>query len=237
MIVEWIPQSQYAYDCIPPPKPAKIYMPDWYKNMPPFQGGHTPNITDKKADTTEKQCMPLFDTFTTGYIQESWCDISLRIDDNNNIKINHASPEENIIVMRGGQNKIVPKDKNYSFSYENNLNWFTHWEPRTPPGWSTYYSHPFNQYDMPFRTIDGIIDTDKWWVGGSLPFLLKTGFEGIIPKGTPLYQMLFFKRENWKSKVLEFKDIEKERLKLYTNVFTHFHGGYKKHIWSKKNYE
>jgi hypothetical protein len=237
MIVEWVPQSQYACDYIKPPQPAKNYIPDWYKNLPPFSTGHTPTINGHRADSTEKQCMPLFDTFTTGYIQEAWCDINIRVDSQGKISINSADPIESIVMSREGPNKIIPKDKNYQFSYTDHLNWFSHWEPRTPKGWSTYYSHPLNQYDLPFRTIDGIIDTDRWWIGGSVPFLLKTGFEGIIPKGTPLYQMFFFKRENWKSKILKYKDIEKERLQLHRKVFNHFYGGYKKYMWAKKNYE
>jgi hypothetical protein len=237
MIVEWIPQSQYASDYIDPPKPAKNYIPEWYKNLPPFAGGHTPTISCERADSTEKNCMPLLDTFTTGYIQEAWCDISVRLDTNGKISINASSQVENIILSRGGPNRIIPKDKNYYYNPDDHLNWYTHWEPRTPRGWSTYYTHPLNQYDLPFRTIDGIIDTDRWWIGGSVPFLLKNGFEGIIPKGTPLYQMFFFKRENWKSEIRKYEDIEKERMKIHKRVFDHFYGGYRKHMWVKKNYE
>lgn len=237
VIVEWVPQSKYASDFIEPPRPAKNYIPDWFKNLPPFAGGHTPTITGNRADSTEKQCVPLLDTFSAGYIQEAWCDISIRVGNDGKISITSANMVENIVMTRGGPNRIIPKDKNYYSSYDDHLNWYSHWEPKTPPGWSTYYSHPFNQYDVPFRTIDGIIDTDKWWIGGSVPFLLKTGFEGIIPQGTPLYQMIFFKREDWKSKILKYEEIEKQRLKLHSKVFNHFYGGYKKYMWAKKTYE
>jgi hypothetical protein len=237
MIVEWVPQSQYASDYITPPKPAKNYIPDWYKTLPPFHQGHTPTIESNRADSTEKQCMPLLDTFSFGYIQEAWCDISIRIDGQGKVVINSANMSETIVQVRPGRNRINPRDKNYYHSYEDHLNWMTHWEPKTPKGWSTYYSHPLNNYELPFRTIDGIIDTDRWWIGGSIPFLLKTGFEGVIPQGTPLYQMMFFKREDWKSNILKYEDIEKERLRLHSRVFNHFYGGYKKHMWVKKTYE
>jgi hypothetical protein len=237
MIVEWIPQSKYASDYIDPPKPAKNYIPDWYKNLPPFHGGHTANIIGGRSDSTEKQCIPLLDTFSAGYIQEAWCDISFKSDDDGKIVVSAANGEEPIIMSRQGPNRIIPKDKNYYSKKEDHLNWFTHWEPRTPKGWSTYYSHPFNHYDLPFRTVDGIIDTDRWWIGGSVPFLLKTGFEGTIKKGTPLYQMIFFKRENWKSRVRSYEEIEKDRNRLHNKVFNEFHGGYKKYMWSKKTYE
>lgn len=235
MIVEWIPQNEYASEFIPPPKPAKNYIPEWYKNMPPFAGGQTPTIKDHcRADATEKLCMPLMDTFTVGYIQESWCDVHIRIDDDGNRKVIQANTSEQLITDRIERNYIIPDNSN---NEDLHINWVTQWEPKTPKGWSTYYSHPFNQYDVPFRTIDGIIDTDRWWIGGSIPFVLKKGFEGVIPKGTPIYQMIFFKRENWKSKILKYNDIKNDRQKLYDKVFNHFHSGYRKNIWIKKSYE
>ena len=243
MIVDWVPMNDYAAKYIVPPKPAKNYMPEWYKDLPPFQHGQTPKVNSGseidscvysgRGDATEKLCMPMFDTFTSGYIQESWCDINIRIDDDGNqlvVQADRVGPQ--IINFRSGKNKVVPKNSIWS---DTHINWFTQWEPKTPKGWSTYYSHPFNQYDMPFRTIDGIIDTDMWWIGGSVPFLFKKGFEGTIPQGTPIYQMLFFKREKWQSRYKEFN--ETEHTTLYNKVFTSFHSGYKKFTWEKKSYD
>jgi hypothetical protein len=232
MIVEWIPQNEYAEKYITPPKPAKNYMPDWYKEMTPFAGGHHPTISGRRADATEKLCMPLFDTFTTGYIQEAWCDLHVDISDNGKVIVQQANMYEELTKIREGDNHIIPKDRGY---VDGHLNWQTLWEPRTPKGWSTYYTHPLNQYDVPFRTIDGIIDTDRWWIGGSVPFLLQKGFQGVIPQGTPLYQMFFIKRESWKSEVKKYN--EKEWHSLYNKVFNTFYGGYRKKMWVKKSYD
>jgi len=232
MIVEWIPQSEYAYDHIPPPKPAKNYIPTWYKDLTPFYGGQHPTICSSRADVTEKLCMPLFDTFTTGYIQESWCDVYVNIESDGRVSMIQADQSVDMIHPRVDKNKIIPKNKGY---VDFHINWKTSWEPKTPKGWSTYYTHPLNQYDMPFRTIDGIIDTDRWWIGGDIPFLLQNQFQGIIPAGTPLYQMFFIKRENWRSKINKYD--QKEQRNLYNKVFNSFYGGYRKFMWEKKNYD
>lgn len=232
MIVEWIPQTEYASNHVPPPKPAKNYIPEWYKNLTPFSGGQHPQICGRRADVTEKLCMPLFDTFTTGYIQESWCDIYINIEEDGRISVQQADESIEMIVFRDNKNEIIPKNRGY---VDCHLNWLTSWEPKTPKGWSTYYTHPLNQYDMPFRTIDGVIDTDNWWIGGNIPFLLQNNYQGIIPAGTPLYQMFFIKRENWKSEIKEYND--KEWKTLYNKVFNNFYGGYRKKMWIKKNYE
>ena len=79
MIIEFNPVSKLAELTVPPPKPAKEYLPDWYKNIKPF---HTnpPEFNDLgRANRTVKMCMPFADSMTSGYIQESWQDINIEV--------------------------------------------------------------------------------------------------------------------------------------------------------------
>jgi hypothetical protein len=63
---------------------------------------------------------------------------------------------------------------------------------------------------------------------------LKSGFEGMIPKGTPIIQILPFKTENWQAK--ENKNIE-EKLKKHDIVRNRtMLDWYKKSHWVKKEY-
>jgi hypothetical protein len=39
-------------------------------------------------------------------------------------------------------------------------------------------------------------------MSGNIPFFIKEGFSGVIPKGTPIAQVIPFKRESWTSKCL-----------------------------------
>lgn len=229
--VEWKPQNSYAEKHIPRPKPAKTFMPEWYKLRPPFQTGHHPQIINTKANSTEKMCMPLMDSFSLGYIQEAWCDIFVQ-NTNDGIEMYQANDAQSIFKIGEksyAEGKICP-----SGYIDISASWWTQWEPKTPNGWSTLYTHPLNQ-NLPFYTMSGVIDTDQWWHGGSVPFFLREGFEGVIPSGTPLYQIIFIKRENWKSTESEYK--EDEMRSLYDSVFNKFYGGYKKLKWAKKNYE
>ena len=64
---------------------------------------------------------------------------------------------------------------------------------------------------------------------------LKTGFSGIIERGTPMLQIIPFKRESWKS--VEDESILKQgRIanNLAINTIQHW---YKKNAWFKKTYE
>jgi hypothetical protein len=69
-----------------------------------------------------------------------------------------------------------------------------------------------------------------------LPFYIKEDFTGVIPKGTPIAQIIPFKRELWK--LQEDSAIEQEGT-LYnkkSNAST-FTGWYKTEIWKKKTFE
>lgn len=233
MKVEWVPMNDQARKEITPPKPAKNYMPEWYRKLPPFKTGNKPRWMPETmaANSTAKLCMPFFDTFVTGYIQETWVDLIVEAN-GGDISIYQAKPELPIFRMRDHEKMYSGPQGYYSNS---NYVWNTQWEPKTPKGWSTLYMHPMNHFDLPFLTINGVMDTDRWWQGGGLPFFIKDGFSGIIPKGTPMYQMVFFKRENWKS---EYADYDPERQTQLDNIVrTRLHSAYKNFIWVKKKYE
>jgi hypothetical protein len=96
--------------------------------------------------------------------------------------------------------------------------------------------HPLNRVDLPFITISGIIDFDKSIHApiGNIPFFIKKGFTGTIPAGTPMFQMIPFKREDWKSENQTYSDIFWQK-KL--NERKGIADIYKKKVWQKKSYE
>ncbi len=118
--------------------------------------------------------------------------------------------------------------------------WKIHWMPKLPKGWSALMTSPSNRLDLPFRAFTGIVDSDLFYgmgfnEGGNFPFYINKDFEGIIPIGTPMYQIIPFKRENWKSTVLKYN--QEDSLKKYRNVRRHFANGYRKEHWQKKMFE
>ena len=79
------------------------------------------------------------------------------------------------------------------------------------------------------------MDTDRWGDAGNHPFLIKEGWEGIIEKGTPIIQIIPFKRENWQSqedyRVFQIGEANatQSKSKLY--------GWYKQNSWNKKTFD
>ena len=116
-----------------------------------------------------------------------------------------------------------------------NFVWSTETVIKTPKGYSCLYTHPLNRHDLPFTTLSGIIDTDSVIHEGHIPFFIKKDFEGVIKSGTPIIQVIPFKRENWQS--LKNKDLipiaEKQAMLSLLNT----HSWYKKNIWKTKKYD
>jgi hypothetical protein len=236
MIIKFNPVSKLAELTVPPPKPAKNYLPEWYKNIKPF---HTnpPEFNDLgRPNRTIKMCMPFADSMTSGYIQESWQDINIevKISKDGKTEFSYHYPTDPPIMSLRGSNSIISMDNSYQHL---DLVWHPQWTPRLPKGYSALYITPLNRHDLPFYTLSGIVDSDSHIQSekdSNLPFLLKSGFKGVIKKGTPLYQIIPIKRDTWDSKFNEFN--EEENIKEVQRLRQYFWGAYKKIHWTKKEY-
>jgi hypothetical protein len=74
------------------------------------------------------------------------------------------------------------------------------WNVKTPPGYSCFYLDPFLFQNEYFATWQGIIDTDTFNVGmdnAQIIFYPKVDHSFVIKSGTPLVQIIPFKRETW----------------------------------------
>ena len=93
--------------------------------------------------------------------------------------------------------------------------------------------HNHNQY---FEILEGIVDTDCYYARINLPFVLKNkskdGF--IIPAGTPIAQVIPFKRDAWKSQLSNDKQAPGE---IGVYLQSHFFDRYKRLFWNRKSYE
>ena len=215
---------------MPDIKPAKNFIPDWYKEI---KGYNKNNLNIEKNSNVVKlnlkSCMPFFDSFTTGYIAELTQDVYIEII-NNQPKISWQAQPAPIGIREIGEN-IIPTPHGY---LDNHFVWQYPHILNAKKGYSAIVTHPLNRHDLPFITLSGIIDLDVLIGEGNIPFFIKDGFEGLIPRGTPMLQIIPFKRESWKIKkddsLIEKnnkENIDKERSMI---------GWYKLNRWQKKEF-
>jgi hypothetical protein len=224
---------QNANGVLEKPKPAKDYIPEWYKKSKSYNNEDNkkmPSLEGIPASTV-KRCMPVFDMMTAGYIMETPYDIYVH-------KIGTEpyfqwGANDALVFQEMGQFQKHPyaKDINYAVRI------LIPWSIKTPKGWSIMVIEPQHHEPSPIEVVSGIIDTDDY----SIPFnmflkLRDPNFEGMIPAGTPFLQIIPFKREKWTSKL----GGEKERNKYASDLqkFTRvFFDRYKKFWWVRKEYE
>lgn len=235
--IEFIAENEYIAELVPAPTPAIKNIPDWYEKTKyymfesdcPIAPENIVNMPDQ-SNLTMKACMPFFDAMTSGYIYKLPCDIFfVDPEEYNGKRVVWTSAFSAVAahgVMQVGKMPILE-------NYDNVLKWIFPYNIRTPRGYSCMFSHPKYNIDLPFLTLDGVVDTDTHPVPINFPFLLKKGFVGKVSAGTPVCQIVPFKRENWTHKVIKNKNLQIEKDKFSMII----EKGYKKKSWKRKEYK
>jgi hypothetical protein len=216
---------------------SKLYIPEWYKKSPlKIKGLEKTTLIPTSTNTTTstyKKCSPFLDALTNGYMFSLNQDIEVTIgDDGGPFIMWRTNMIEPISIHDNAQWDGLKYPENcHNFVYK----WENHFNIKTPKGYSTLFTHPHNRYDLPFYTMSGIVETDKYEGPVHFPFFLKKDFVGIIKAGTPLAQITFIKREKWFRSIKKYNE---ENIKKYKfNFFSTIDRSYKNTIWQKKEYE
>jgi hypothetical protein len=88
------------------------------------------------------------------------------------------------------------------------------WNIEAPPGYSVLFTHPINRSDLPFTTLTGLVDCDKF-SNSPVNFPARwhdQDFNGVLRKGTPVAQCIPVKRENWVAGFETLSGEDNERL-------------------------
>jgi hypothetical protein len=220
------------------PVPAKSLIPEWFSNSSKYwkneNGEYIVVSEDGERSLGFKSCPALLDIFSAGYLLKTPCDLYF-YKMGEEIYVTASKDFADFCGKRAYMNEFF-----YPTGYsKSSFHWYANWGLDLPNGYSALYLHPLNRFDLPFLTTNGIIDSDKYGSPGLIPFFIKEGFTGYIPKGTPYAQVIPFKREDWKIKI-DFIE-EEEMIKRHTETINKYrvsNGGiYKRETWSKKNYD
>lgn len=220
-----------------PIEPAVTMTPEWYKQTQRWatipEG--EPNLGMNPWPGL-KHCLPFLDALSIGYYILLDQDIVV-IRDNGNVTIDWERKEFPPVEFRPPHvTNPLQAPAGYGAEYMH-FHWFLHASIRPPDGYSMIITHPFNRYELPFFTLTGVVD-DYALPGANASFFLKNDFEGVIPKGTPLAQVIPFKREVWKA--VNNPGMWEESRQSSSGDFVSqkelLDGYYRKTIWKKKSY-
>lgn len=186
------------------------------------------------TNMTLKGCVPFLDAMTAGYMLTLPFDIEVRKDGNGGVMFNWNVDVKGYVGFHPPiQTMSLPSPHG---ALAGAYKWTGQWEVHTPKGYSCLFMHPLNREDLPFRVLSGIVDTDGYKITVQIPFNM-LDFDGdvlIIERGTPIAQIIPFKREDWTSSVGKFDQdaLDKKNFTLYSRIVK----SYKKQFWKKKNY-
>jgi hypothetical protein len=210
------------------PQPASKLIPTWYKDTVSYVGGVKKPTGDGKTDPTIKRCMPVFDALTAGYIISSPADVYVSIKDGQQYFEWAALHLINFHPIEQAPNH--PLKNGYYYPKWNNP-----WSIKTPKGYSVLVVQPMHRGSV-FTILPGIVDTDSYTPPISFPMVINDPlFEGLIPKGTPIAQIIPFKRDKWKMKLGYKKELDDQKKKVEKST-TKFFDKYKEMFWTRKEY-
>lgn len=200
------------------PRPSFKEIPEWYKKIDRVANG----------EQTIKGCMPILDAFTAGYTLVLAADVHFK---------NGVFQEISKIPMVAMHTKDQIGEFSLPKEYSNQpYKWINYFLTKTPKGYSSMFMHPINRPDLPFYTMTGVVDTDTFPVPVNFPFFIREDFDGIIAEGTPIAQVIPFKRTDWKA-VIDEDNQANPPVWFLNNVFNPPFNFYKRNFWKRKRYQ
>lgn len=222
--------DRYSFEVCEHPSPASQSLPKWFKDMAPYAGGKL-NLRNGDSSATAKKCIPMLDAMSSGYMIKLWSDVDVYWENENpyiNWRVNH-----DVFALHGNNSRDVPPPVGYHNTVFKYLTWF---RVRLPVGYSLMVQPPANRNPLPFMPIPGIIDSDKEAIDTNIPVWISKDADGVIESGTPIAQLIPFKRESWTS---EFSHISMEDYKIQEDkgFKKNLINNYARNVWGKKTYK
>jgi hypothetical protein len=216
----------HLLSAIPSPVPAIKAAPEYFKAV-------KPQLDNNPSSGTVKRCVPFLDAMSAGFIIPMWCDVYV-LACNGELSINFPPnfPQASTLGTHGLAQ--IPKHPLANKPYGNMpMKWINPWVIETEPGISCIFTPPLNHMEARFKLLDGVVDTDTYYNNINFPFLW-TGGDGefFIAKGTPLVQVVPFRREE---QALEVSATDHDRKQdTHSILGTKLKNGYRDYFWHGK---
>jgi hypothetical protein len=214
-------------DKLPPPVPASLGLPAWLKAMPT----QAFNAINQRDEDTIKRCPPVVDAMTSGFLIPLMCDVRF---ENGEI-----SWDNDLLV--GGELDFPRSPVGFHDSSQVTgsplfepdrllIKFRNPWLIEAPEGYSVLFMHPINRFDLPFTTLTGLVDCDRYrdsWIHFPVHWH-DVNFNGVLPKGTPIAQCVAVKRETWVAQTAPLTAEEMRRVFEVTKSVAQEPGAYRR---------
>lgn len=227
--IEFIALNKDLLSALTPPHPA--ISPDWLLGLPNFLNKEAEVLEKGFIPSTIKKSQPVLDVIKSGYHIPLPCDVWVDNYGENSISFQWSLDTIHLVSQNNPDTfKGLPIPLGY---YSHSFKWLNPWIVKTPPGYSSLFIHPSFHSNLPFLTMPSIVDTDSYPIPVNFSFFLRQGFDGLIPQGTPMVQVIPFKRDSFKSTISHDDGKYKN---LWNKAKTVFFDRYKRFFHSPKTF-
>lgn len=219
----------------PKPVSAVADIPEWYKKQPGYYNNDR-SVVDGVMQLTVKKCQAIFDGMSSGYFLLAPVDIYIDTTEGKtivDIPQTFKKLSEPLTGFHSTQ-QISEYPLDQELYIDNILRIHPVWLISTPKEYSCLFLMPMH-HNLPIHAVPAVVDSDNFLVDGLLSYFVKKNYKGTIKQGTPLIQVIPFKREKWSSVINEHFD-KKIAIEQKNNIRSVFENGYRKKLWVKKEY-
>ena len=187
---------------IPSPFPASKGVHSWMKHLTPE--------AEREDYQTVKRCIPFLDAMTAGYIIPLPFDLTIAITPTGNQLLWKSEEEKDRLskytIVESHDSSQYP---GAPFSQFKVIKFYNPWIVETSPNTSCMFVPPLNRPELPYVPLSGIVDTDQYFNTVNLPCVfpgLDVGHQINLKMGTPMIQVIPFKRQELKSSITNLKE-------------------------------
>ena len=221
------------------PTPASKARPSWWKQIQPYHPDVKHDRFVEAGSGTIRTCPAITDIQDFGYMMYLPFDIYVNATDKDHLKV-EIPPR---LLDNGDGSKYVSSH----FAWQvDGLKIGEEFHPQhlkinpvfgvsTSKGYSAWMTHPVNRTDLPFRTMDSLVDTDTYTAFWTVIIFIKIGFKGVIEAGTPMLQVMPFKRDPVFNSTVVPKD-ENKFSRNWNGIKVKFYRTYKNFFWERKRF-
>jgi hypothetical protein len=191
------------YIDLAPVRPAKEFMPSWYKNLQrewtEMRDG-SKGLTDESwntvpyKDNSIKKCPTVKDMMFEGYIIPLWLDLKISFTKQTGFNWYNKHAHEDTITYHS-PNSIGSMPINEG-SWNTAMKFSNPWDIVTPPGWSVLITSPWYHRHWEIEIMPSLVETDSYHQM-NIPFLYHGKGEKTFRQGMPLIQVIPYKRDGF----------------------------------------
>ena len=219
------------YGMMPEPYPARKFMPEWYKELPPKC-----NRENKIENSTLKRCAPVLDAMSVGWIIPLCGDVEF-ITNNNASGVNYKWSFMRTLVENHSVDQISTPNAPHPQTPKPPMKFLNYWAIKVPKGYSVLFVPPLNRQDTRFTCMSGFVDCDGYFEYINFPFFFNIpSYTGIVEAGVPLVQAIPIKRDGiiTRSNIRKFTKEDHTDIQTTRNRRKTHESIYRDFIWTRK---